>query len=170
MSNQCMQLVNWCNVVIVPQNQNHIAYYYIAHECVAIKVMPQHYLILCSMYCYTCIKQWKLTIKIFNQKHFICTTSANQMKINVCLFLEEKKWYLWLFKANSFNATWKLDFHIFLLGNKNKFTKKTHLWNNGWYSNIIWKSFSEQTSRSRWWTAHLKLRERLPLIWNENQR
>lgn len=41
-----------------------------------------------------------------------------------------------------------------------------YLWNRGWYSYIIWKSFSEQTSRSRWWTAHLKLRDRLPLIWN----
>lgn len=40
----------------------------------------------------------------------------------------------------------------------------TYLWNNGWYSNTKWKSFSEHTSRSRWWTAHLKLRDRLPLI------
>lgn len=40
----------------------------------------------------------------------------------------------------------------------------SYLWNSGWYSYIMWKSFSEQTSRSRWWTAHLKLRDRLPLI------
>ena len=31
-----------------------------------------------------------------------------------------------------------------------------------------WKSFSEQTSRSRWWTAHLKLLVRLPLICNRD--
>lgn len=41
-----------------------------------------------------------------------------------------------------------------------------YLRNNGGSFTIIWKSFSLLTSRSRWWTAHLKLRLRFPLIWN----
>ncbi len=46
----------------------------------------------------------------------------------------------------------------------------THLWNSvgGWMSR--WKSFSLHTWRSRWCTAHLKLRLRFPLIYKiDNQ-
>lgn len=46
----------------------------------------------------------------------------------------------------------------------------TYLSKNGGCWNRMWKSFSDVISRSRWWTAHLKLRDRLPLICNERER